>query len=150
MSKGLHFSPEEESEFQEMIKFRPRGFSEWMGIKADKVANTIWMFLFLLLFSLVSYVFLKPILNQMLFLSNTYQLVALPVLGIATGLSMLIILRFLFRILLEIRAMFAEIKQMHADMDAKHTAAHARHDERHQALVKALRKYIEGGEDIGN
>ncbi|KPV42031.1 hypothetical protein [Alicyclobacillus ferrooxydans] len=138
MSKGLHFNPEEEAEFQEMVKFHPRGFSEWMGVKADRVANTIWMFFFLLLFSLVSYIFLKPVLNQMLFLSNTYQLVALPVLGIATGLSMLIILRFLFRILLEIRAEFQELKQMHREQRASYK-------ERDEKLNRILER-IEGGE----
>lgn len=138
MSKGLHFSAEEEAEFQEMVKFHPRGFSEWMGVKADRVANTIWMFFFLLLFSLVSYVFLKPVLNQMLFLSNTYQLVALPVLGIATGLSMLIILRFLFRILLEIRAEFQELKQIHREQRESY-------QECDEKLNRILER-IEGGE----
>ena len=109
-SAGLHFTSDEEKEFQEMIQFRPKGFSQWMGVKADRVANTIQMFFLLLTFSLISYIFLKPILNQMLFISNTYQLIALPILGIATGLSMMIILRFLFRVLLEIRKLDADRK----------------------------------------
>ncbi len=107
MKQGLKFTPEQEQEFREMIKFHPQGFGEKMGVRADKIANTIWTFFVLLLFSIASYAFLQPILNQMLFISNTYQLIALPVLGIATGLSMMIILRFLFRILLEIRTEFA-------------------------------------------
>ncbi len=141
MSKGLKFTPDEEKEFHEMVMFHPKGFGEWMGVKADKIANTIWTFFFLLTFSLVSYFFLQPILNQMLFISNTYQLIALPVLGIATGLSMVIILRFLFRILLEIRAMFAELKQLHAELSAKHDELHRKHDElskRHRNLIGAF------------
>jgi ABC-type bacteriocin/lantibiotic exporter with double-glycine peptidase domain len=112
MSIGLKFSPEEEKEFQELITFHPITFSEKMGVQADKVANTIWMFFFLLLFSIISYVFFQNILDKCLFISNTYQLVALPVLGLATGLSMIINLRFLFRILLEVRAQFTDIKKM--------------------------------------
>lgn len=116
MSRGLHFTPEEEREFAEMTKLRPRGFGERTSVWFDRVANTVWMFFALLTFSLVSYIFLQRVLNQMLFLSNTYQLIALPILGVATGLSTTIILRFLFRILLEIRKEFAEMRRLHADV----------------------------------
>lgn len=113
MSKGLSFSSTEEKEFSELTKIHPHGVGQKMGIIADKIANNIWMFFILLLFSIISYVFLQPILGQMLFISNTYQLVVLPVLGIATGISTFVTLRFLYRILLEIRGEFKETHSIH-------------------------------------
>lgn len=116
MSRGLHFTREEEREFAELTRMTPKGFGQRTSVWFDRVANTIWMFFALLIFSVTSYIFLQPVLNQMLFLSNTYQLIALPILGVATGLSTTIILRFLFRILLEIRKEFAEMRRLHADV----------------------------------
>lgn len=126
---GLNFTPEEDEEFKKMTRIEPKNAGEKMSILADKFANNIWMFIALLLFSVISYTFLQPILNQMLFLSNTYQLIALPLLGTATALSTAIILKFLFRIylnqkkrdeerlkeLLEIKDMATELHSMYRE-----------------------------------
>ena len=121
MSQGLNFTPEEEAEFKELTTLKPRNMGERMSIRADKIANNIWMFLFLALFCLVSYTILQRILNQMLFLSNSYQLVALPILGTATALSTMLILRFLFRVLLEVRKLVKEFRDEAKRRDEQRT-----------------------------
>lgn len=143
---GLRFTDEEEREFQEMTKLQPVGIGQHLGVWADKIANTVGMFLCLLLFSILAETVFKSVLNQMLFISNTYQLVALPILGIATGLSTVIILRFLFRILLEIRKEFRETRATHAETVRVHVELNQKFDELEQdnrALAEMLRQYIE-------
>lgn len=131
---GLRFNPEEEREFQEMTKLQPIGFGQYLGVWADKIANTVGMFLCLLMFSVLAETVFRPILNQMLFISNTYQLIALPILGIATGLSTMIILRFLFKILLELRREFTEIKRLQATTLQTADEVHKMHSELHSKL----------------
>jgi ABC-type sugar transport system permease subunit len=106
MKKELEFTKEEEQEFQELTKLNPKGFSQKLSVRFDAIANTIGMFFGLLMYSVIGPLLFPQYLNQELYISNIYQLIALPLLGVATGLSTAIILRFLFRILLEIRASF--------------------------------------------
>jgi predicted membrane protein len=103
MGKGLNFTPEEEAELEQLTRIEPKNFGQRLAMIADKYLNTITMFFILLTYSIVGYVFFKRILDQLLYISNVYQLVALPLLGVATGLSTLVIIRFLFRIFLELR-----------------------------------------------
>lgn len=113
LSKGLNFTPDEEKEFSELTRIHPRGIGQRLGMIADKIAHNIWMFFALLTFSVISYVFFQSILNQMLFISNTYQLVVLPVIGIASGLTTAILSRLMYRVLLEIRTEFKETRSIH-------------------------------------
>lgn len=106
MKKGLEFTEEEFQEFQELTKLHPKGIGQKLSVRFDAIANTIAMFFGLLMYSIICPTLFPHYLNQELYISNVYQLIALPLLGVATGLGTSIILRFLFRILLEIRASF--------------------------------------------
>lgn len=111
MNKGFEFTQDEEREFQELTKLNPKGIGQKLSVRFDAIANTIAMFFGLLMYSIMGPLLFPHYLNQELYISNIYQLIALPLLGVATGLSTAIILRFLFRILLEIRAAFKLAKE---------------------------------------
>lgn len=144
MKKGFEFTQEEEQEFQELTKLNPKGTGQKLSVRFDAVANTIGMFFGLLMYSVIGPLFFPKYLNQELYISNIYQLIALPLLGVATGLSTAIILRFLFRILLEIRASFEMQNKVLELVQDEQTVA----KEERQELTDLV-KYLHQKLDIG-
>lgn len=137
MRKEFEFTPEEEQEFQELTKLSPKGIGQKLSVRFDAIANTIAMFFGLLMYSIIGPMLFPQHLNQELYISNIYQLIALPLLGVATGLSTAIILRFLFRILLEIRASFEmQNKVLKLVQDEQQTAKEERQE------IADLVKYV--------
>ena len=106
------FTDEERKLFNQLMATHPKGIGQKLSVRFDRVANTIGMFFGLLVYSLAGPIFAPHLLSQELYISNVYQLLALPLLGVATALSTATLARLIFRVFLELRREQRETHKM--------------------------------------